>query len=342
MRAIYRILDANFNRAREALRVMEDFARFALDDAGLASSAKQMRSRLQEVLAALPAEALLASRDTPADVGTALTSATESQRATAADVVAAACKRLTEALRTLAEYAKIVAPAEAARLEALRYEAYALEQRLARRVSAAGRFEPVRLYVLITSRLCRRSPEATAEAALAGGADAIQVREKDLPDRDMLALARRLREITARAGALLIVNDRPDVAALAGADGVHLGPSDLPPAGARRFLAPGALVGVSTHTIAEARAAVEAGADYIGVGPMYPTDTTDAGPVAGATYLTEVCAEIALPHVAIGGITGANVGELVASGAKRVAVCSAVVAAADPAAAAREIRDQLP
>jgi len=342
MRAIYRILDANFNRAREALRVMEDFARFALDDAALAGSAKQMRSRLQQVLTALPADALLASRDTPADVGTTLTSPTETRRAVPADVVAAACNRLTEALRTLAEYAKIVAPAEVARLESLRYEAYSLEQHLARRVSASARFEPVRLYVLITTRLCRLSPEATAEAALAGGAGAIQVREKDLPDRDLLALARRLREITARAGALLIVNDRPDVAAVVGADGVHLGQTDLPVAAARRVLAPGALVGVSTHMIAEARAAVEAGADYIGVGPMFPTDTTDAGPVAGPAYLKQVCAEIALPHVAIGGIAVANIGELVASGAQRVAVCSAVVAAEDPAAAAREIRDQLP
>ena len=342
MRDVFRILDANFNRAREALRVIEDFARFALDDAGISSAAKHLRSRLHEAYRLFPAEALLGSRDTPADVGTRISSPTEARRADAGEVVSAACKRLTEALRTLEEYAKTVAAEAAPQLEAMRYDAYALEQRLSHRLTAAGLFEPVRLYVLLTSRLCRAEPAATAEAAIAGGADAIQLREKDLPDREVLALAVRLRELTRAAGVLLIVNDRPDIAASVGADGVHLGQGDLPIAAARRLLRAGAIVGKSTHDISQARSAVAEGADYIGAGPMFPTDTKDAGPVAGVEYLKQVVSEIALPHVAIGGITEENVGRLVAAGARRVAVCSAVIAADDPAAAAERIKKQLP
>ncbi len=341
MRNIYRILDANFNRAREALRVIEDFARFVLDDAGLSSSAKDMRSRLRWVMERFPADAMLAARDTPGDVGTTITSATEADRPNAASVATAACKRLTEALRTLEEYAKLADHASACEFESMRYAAYTLEQRLALRLAGSERFNAVRLYVLLTSRLCRSDPVATAHAAIAGGADCIQIREKEMPDGQLLTHACRIREITQSAGVLLIINDRPDIAAIVGADGVHLGQDDLPVADARRLLPTGAIIGLSTHNISQARAAANTGADYIGVGPMFPTATKDAGPVAGVAYLREVIAEISLPHVAVGGITSGNVGELIAAGARRVAVCSAVIAAADPAAAAAEIKRQL-
>ncbi len=341
MENVYRILDANFNRAREALRVIEDFARFALDDSALASTAKSMRSRLREICGLFPAESLLASRDTPGDVGTRISSPGESRRAGAADVATAACKRLTEALRTLEEYAKAIAPEAAEQLESLRYQAYSLEARLGARLAVADRFRRVRLYVLVTSSLCRGDPAKTAEAAIAGGADCLQLREKELPDREVLELARRLRELTRQAGVLLLVNDRPDIAAIAGADGVHLGQQDLPIAEARRLLRPGAIVGRSTHNLFQARAAEVEGADYIGAGPMFPTDTKDAGPVAGVEYLRQVISEISLPHVAIGGITAENVGLLVEAGAERVAVCSAVIAAADPAREAARIKSQL-
>jgi len=348
MREIYRILDANFNRAREALRVIEDFARFGLDDAALAGRAKQMRSRLRQVLARFDAGDLLAARDTRGDVGSSLTSATEGARADAPDVAAAACKRLAEALRTLEEYAKVAPPAAgggapaAPELESLRYEAYGLEQQVCLRRSGSARFERVRLYVLLTPGLCRGDPAATAEAALAGGADALQLREKDAGDREVLALALRLRALTAAAGALLIVNDRPDIAGAAGADGVHLGQDDLPVAAARRVLPAGAIVGRSTHTLAQAREADAEGADYVAIGPMYPTPTKDAGPAAGTTVLRELLAGVARPVVAIGGIGPDNVGEVVEAGARRVAVCSAVIAATDPAAAAAAIRRQVP
>ncbi len=348
MRDVYRILDANANRAREALRVIEDLARFGLDDASVAGPAKEMRSRLARTMRRFPPEALLVSRDTPGDVGTELTSPTEAERADAPAVADAACKRLSEALRTLEEYAKVAAkatgagPETPAAFQALRYDAYTLQQRVGLRLAGAGRFERVRLYVLVTSALCRREPVATAEAAIAGGADCIQLREKEMPDREVLALARGLREITQPADVMLIINDRADIAAAASADGVHLGQADLPIAAARRLLRAGAVAGKSTHDIDQARAAAGEGADYIAVGPMFPTATKDAGAVAGVEVLRKVAGEIKLPIVAVGGITAGNVAGIVAAGAGRVAVCSAVIAAEDPAAAAAEIKRHLP
>jgi thiamine-phosphate pyrophosphorylase len=341
MREVYRILDANFNRAREALRVMEDFARFALNDATISAAAKELRSRMQEIYQHFPANELLAARDTVGDVGTAIASPTEYARADAAAVATAAGKRLTEALRTLEEYAKVAAPDEAARLEALRYQAYTLEQRIAQRLAVGKRFESVRLYVLLTSKLCKGEPLTVAEAAIAGGADCIQLREKDMPDGQLLELAKKVCQLARRRGALFIVNDRPDIAAIIGADGVHLGQDDLPISAARRVLPAGTLVGRSTHNIAQARAAADDGADYIGVGPMFATTTKDAGPLAGPEYLKQVVAQIATAHVAVGGISSANVAQVVAAGARRVAVCSAIIAAQDPAAAAKAIRTQI-
>jgi len=344
MRDIHRILDANLNRAREALRVVEDFARFVLDDASIASSAKGMRSLLQEAAATLPAEALLTGRDTLGDVGTTLTSPTEGRRADAADVALAACKRLTEALRTLEEYAKIdpaTAPA-ASEFEALRYKAYTLEKRLTIRADPPGRFQVVRLYALLTSDLCSGDPLDVAAAAIDGGADCLQLREKTLPDRELLSLAERLRTLTSETDVMMIVNDRPDIAAAVGADGVHLGQDDLPIAAARRVLAPRMIVGRSTHTLAQARAADTEAADYIAVGPMFATTTKDAGPIAGIETFAEIAAEITRPLIVIGGIDAKNVGSLVAAGVQRVAVCSAVIGVSDVAAAAKAIKDQLP
>jgi thiamine-phosphate pyrophosphorylase len=153
--------------------------------------------------------------------------------------------------------------------------------------------------------------------------------------------ASRKDDLGCRLRRIFIVNDRPDIAAIVGADGVHLGQGDLPIAEARRLLRPGAIVGRSTHTIEQARAAVNEGADYISVGPMFPSKTKDAGPIAGPELLKQAVAEITLPIIAIGGINPDNAAQLVAAGAKILAVSSAVCSAPDPKAAASEIKEQI-
>ncbi len=337
MREVYRILDANFNRAREALRVAEDCGRFALNDPAITTMAKHLRSDLKEVYATLPADEMLTSRDTPGDIGTEITSPTEPKRKDLADVAVAACKRLTEALRTIEEYSKFAAPTQTLQIEQMRYDAYTLEQRITQRLRVGQRFRDVKLYVLITSRMCHGSVRDTARAALAGGADAIQLREKGIPDGQLLALAAELRELTDETDRLLIINDRPDIAAIVGADGVHLGSEDVPLGEARRLLRPGAIIGRTVRSVEQATAAINSGPDYISIGPIFGTSTKEAGPPVGVEMFQKVAEAVPLPICCIGGITAKNVGELIAAGAKCVAVCSAICAAENPKTAAEAI-----
>jgi len=322
--------------------VMEDAARFALDDADLARALKGLRHRLAEALA--PLGHLAGHRDTPGDVGTAITTATERQRAGLRGVAIAAGKRLSEALRSIEEYAKTLPRGgdTAAAAEQLRYEGYAVEQRLV--AALPGRPAPQwRLCVLLTERLCDPLPwRDVLAAALAGGADCIQVREKTMPGA---ALLDRCREVVAacRGRAAVIVNDRADIAVAAGADGVHLGQHDLPAAEARRLVGEDLLIGVSTSRLEQARAARAAGADYCGVGPMYATTTVDDKPdLAGPAYLRAYDAWAGLPHLAIGGITPDNAAALVEAGARGFAVSAAACCHADPAEACRRLIAVLP
>ena len=187
-----------------------------------------------------------------------------------------------------------------------------------------------------------RSTAEIVEDAIAGGVDAVQLREKDVSARERYELGRRLREQTRAADIDLIVNDRVDLAAAIDADGVHLGQSDLPVDAAGDLLGEDAIVGVSTGSVAEAEAAADAGADYLGVGAIYGTtskpdaDTADDG--LGLDALADICTAVSIPVVAIGGIDADNAAATVDAGATAVAVISAITAAADPERAAADLR----
>lgn len=191
------------------------------------------------------------------------------------------------------------------------------------------------LCVIVDPALAQgRSVEQVARLALQGGAGMIQLRHKGASDRELLAEAVALRSLCAAAGALFIVNDRADVAVAADADGVHVGQQDLPVAAARRIVGLRKLIGCSTATLEEAVAAQAAGADYLGVGTIYPTASKADTRPAGLATLKLIREGVSLPLVAIGGINQANAGEAIESGADAVAVISAVVSAEDIAAAA--------
>lgn len=334
-----RIIDASANRAREAVRVLEDAARFALDDEELTESLKALRHGLTAAIGALPLDrrALLTARDTPGDVGTSISNETERARSSHASVVAAAGGRLAESLRSLEETAKTLGAGGEA-FEALRYRSYTLaaeiEQRLRRRQPQ------VALCVLVTESLCPGGDwQRVAEAAIAGGAGVLQLREKDLPGRELAERAGRLVEI-AQCRARIVVNDRVDVALAAGADGVHLGQSDLSIADARRIAGDGLTIGVSCATIEHALDAARAGADYIGLGPMFPSATKPKDSLAGPELVSAVLADERtrdLPHFAISGIDADRARALASVGCRGVAVSSAVCGASDPEAAARAI-----
>jgi thiamine-phosphate pyrophosphorylase len=337
---ILRIIDANYNRTGEALRVVEEHARFALDSPTWAGALKDMRHRLLAAVNDLGVLAdLAAHRDTVGDVGTRLTAEFERQRPGARDVVAANVKRACEGLRVLEEYAKMLKPAAASAFETLRYDLYSVEKGLAARLAPNERLAAARLYVLITTALCRgRDPEDVARLAIRGGADMIQLREKEMPDGEFLALARKLRELCCEAEALFIVNDRPHIARIVDADGVHLGQDDLPATEARRLLGAEKIIGVSTHSPDQAAAAIKAGASYIGVGPVNATPTKPSAAPVGLGYVGYASRNVEIPFFAIGGVAAATAGGILEAGARRLAVCSAVISADDPESAAAEIK----
>lgn len=193
-----------------------------------------------------------------------------------------------------------------------------------------------RCLYLIVSQHDRFYPEELCRAGLDGGARVIQLRMKDASRRVALETAERLRGMTLAAGACLIVNDHADIAAAVGADGVHLGQDDLPIEEARRVVGEQCLIGISTHSPEQAVDARQRGADYIGFGPVFPTATKDAGPAKGLDQLKDVAALVRIPVVAIGGITRANVAEVMAAGAYAPAIISDIAGAPDMKAAVRE------
>ena len=337
-RAILRILDANLNRAREALRVMEDYARFALDEATLSRCAKQMRHDLADLAASFPAAGLVEARDTPGDVGTDITTIGETQRGGGRDVVVAAAKRLTEALRCLEEYSKIDNAKAATGFESLRYQTYELEKNLLGRSDRAGRFLKVKLYVLLIEKLCRKPILDVAAAAVAGGADCIQLREKERSDNEILDLAGKVGEICRQGGVLLAMNDRADLAVLADADVVHLGQGDVSVAEARKIVPTSMVVGKSTHNINEVTEATAQEPDYIAVGSIFASTTKANVERAGPELLGLARQVWQRPIIAIGGITAENAAGAINAGADAVAVCQAVIGSEDPAGAARAVR----
>lgn len=180
---------------------------------------------------------------------------------------------------------------------------------------------------------------AVVEAALRGGVDAVQLREKDLAPREQFELACALREVCARYGALLLVNDRADIAATARAHGVHLPARSFSPTEARSILGDEAVIGSSCHSLAEAQAASHLGADFLVCGPIFPTPAKLAyGPPLGVETLALVCAAVPCPVLGIGGITAAHVQRIRAAGAAGIAVIRAILAAPDPERAAAELR----
>jgi thiamine-phosphate pyrophosphorylase len=194
--------------------------------------------------------------------------------------------------------------------------------------------------MVITDARCGegRALVDVVRAALRGGAPCVQLRAKTESARETVELARALREATREAGALLVVNDRVDVALVAGADGAHVGDDDIPVAAARRIVPPGFLLGRSTETPEQAVRAREDGADYVGVGPVYETASKDdAGLPVGLARVAAVSRAAGIPAVGIGGIDAANTAEVARAGAAGVAVIRAVMQAPDPAEAVREL-----
>jgi thiamine-phosphate pyrophosphorylase len=335
--SLLRIIDANANRASEGLRVVEEYVRFVLDDRHLTGLCKQLRHDLTDSLADISADARCTARDTQGDVGTDVTTPQEFQRNSASDVVTANLNRVEQSLRCLEEYAKALYPAVALKIEPLRYRVYTLQRAISITASSRQRLEQASLYVLLDGGPSRDALAELARSLIDAGVHILQLRDKRLNDRLLLDRARLLRELTRGSGTLLIINDRPDIAALSDADGVHVGQEELSVKDARTIVGADKLVGVSTHSIHQARQAVLDGANYIGAGPTFPSGTKHFDNFPGLGFLRAVAAEITLPAFAIGGISETNLPEVLAAGICRIAVSGAVTQAVDPSAVARQL-----
>ncbi|MGR3176186.1 MAG: thiamine phosphate synthase [Candidatus Scalindua sp.] len=199
----------------------------------------------------------------------------------------------------------------------------------------------MRLYVLISGKIAARSVKETAKLVIDGGADAIQLREKAISDDEFISLAGEIRDITTKRGTLLIINDRVNVARELNADGVHLGQHDMSITEAREIIGNEKIIGISTHNIIQARQAQKDGADYIAIGPVYPTTTKDYEPSIGLEVIREISREISIPFLAIGAITLENLGDVLKAGASRVAVCSAIISSKDILSTTKEFKNKL-
>lgn len=327
---LYRILDANLDRAREGLRIVEEWCRFGLNDAALTGTIKHLR----QTLGSWHSDEIRQSRDTPGDLGTQLSHPQEEQRDTLQTVVQVNCCRVQEALRVLEEYGKLHSGDMASGAKQMRYQLYTLESQLLGH-SVRQQLAKARTY-LVTSP--HEQLLEVVEAALKGGIDIVQYREKSADDEVRLELAGKIKALCHQYRALFIVNDRVDIAAAVGADGVHLGQQDLPMAAARQILGPLPLVGRSTTSPAEMARAIDEGADYIGVGPVYATPTKPGKAAAGYEYVRYALENAPMPWFAIGGIDLTNVGAVKEAGAPGIAIVRAIMAADNPTEAAQAFK----
>ncbi|CAN1211339.1 Thiamine-phosphate synthase [Tumidithrix helvetica PCC 7403] len=338
-RILSRILDANLDRSREALRVIEEWCRFGLESAELSNRCKQLR----QALAIWHVDELRQARDTPADVGTALSHDNEERRSNIQVVLRANFCRLQEAMRVLEEYGKVYDPQMGAAFKQMRYQVYTLEsQTLAldptdSKEDRLQKLQDAHLY-LVTMPSDRL--RETVEAALQGGVKIVQYRQKDEDDGARVAIAQQLCQICHQYNALFLVNDRVDIALAVGADGVHLGQQDMPVAIARSILGKDLIIGQSTTNPDELQRAIEAKADYVGVGPVHATPTKPGKAAAGFDYVRYASQKLdqkEMPWYAIGGIDADNLAEVVNAGARRVAVVRSLMQAENPTLTAQQM-----
>lgn len=340
--SVYRIIDVNLNRLREGLRVAEEIARFELEDSPLASCLKGLRHEIVTLSKKIPEEALLAARRSGNDIGRDIQYDKEKGAEGLPGVLKANMVRAQEAVRVLEEFSRMIDFPAGEKFKDIRFRLYTIEKEIAGKLNLSIRRRTLKnwmLYLILDIELIgNKDPLRIAAAAAMGGVSAIQWRSKVATDRNAFLLVSRLRQLVPLNSVALIVNDRVDVAAMAGADGVHLGQNDFPLNEARKLLGEKGIIGVSTHSQEEAMEAEKGGADYIAVGPIFSTSTKkDAGTPLGLRKITELKKVIKIPLIAIGGINETNIKEVVSAGADIVAVAAAIIKAKDIAEATKNL-----
>ena len=327
------LIDANLDRAKEGLRVIEDWCRFHLNNDEIIITLKDWRQRL----GSLHLREYKFARDTSSDKGLGLTHPEQIRRKRSEEIVSANCARVQEALRVLEEFSRESDPLLAKTSQEIRYGLYELEIKILRSSIYLKRLNILNscnLY-LITSP--HKQLKLIVKNALEEGVKMVQYRNKDIHDLQKLEEANELSHICKDFNALFIINDRIDIAIAVNADGVHLGQDDMPTSLAREIIGEDAIIGKSTHSFDQIRVASNECCDYLGIGPIYATGTKPNIQSLGVNYLKEVGSLTTLPWFAIGGINSSNLNEIKSTKAKRIAVVGAIMDSTD----SRESTSQL-
>lgn len=323
MIGIYRILDANVNRVCEGIRVVEDIMRFHFEDAELTEKFRNARHILRKTFIEEDIK-FIDSRDSEHDIGKDISGkSTLDKKTSLKQLLMANFKRVTEGLRVIEESTKIINEYQKSKkIESLRYEAYYLEKEVMKKFKLSL---PEGLYGITCEKFGHgRNNIEQAKLLCEAGIKIIQYREKYKSLKERIEEAKEIRKITREYGVIFIVNDNVEIASLVDADGVHIGQDDLPIKYVRELLGE-KIIGLSTHSPEQAEQAVKDGADYIGVGPIFSTQTKDnvCDPV-GFEYLEYVVKNINIPFVAIGGIKFSNMKEVLKRGAKSICLVSEI------------------
>ncbi|WP_320667153.1 thiamine phosphate synthase [Prochlorococcus sp. MIT 1307] len=330
---VARLIDANLDRAREGLRVVEDWCRFGLQQKNLVVTLKDWRQQLGNH----HHEIYKNARATSQDKGIGLTHPAQKNRHSPEEVVAANCSRVQEALRVLEEFSRITDPDLANNASKIRYGLYELELKILKATITSKlrkKLEHSKLCLITTPQpdLSKR-----VASALEQGVDMVQYRSKEDTDRERVIQARELACLCKKHKALFIVNDRLDLALAVDADGVHLGQNDIPTDIARRLLGKEKLIGRSTHCIKELQEAEQEGCDYLGVGPVFSTQTKPRLRPSGISYVKEASQATQLPWFAIGGINCSNIDKVLNAGAKKIAIAGAIMNSTNPTSMSLEL-----
>jgi len=337
--AIYRVIDVNLNRASEGLRVIEDGVRFALDDSSLTKKVKELRHSLIKAIKVVPGfneGKLISCRNSEKDVGAKLE---EKPRGKVKELIRANFRRVQEAQRSLEEFGKLLSPLLGQQFKRLRFQTYSLEKQVEMRLRKELNLS---LYAITDSCMIEEKDfEKRIKEIAANGAALVQLREKTLPLRAFLEKACLMRRII-HPPVLFIVNDMVDIAIASGADGLHIGQEDLPILMARQILGEDKIIGISTHSVEQARQAEKEGADYLAIGPIFATRSKpEVGPPKGTKIISQIKEVVSIPVVAIGGINLDNVEETLKAGADGVAVMSAIFKERDVGLAARKLSQKI-
>ena len=342
MQRIYRVIDSNLNRVSEGLRVLEDIARFVIEDSEITSELRSTRHRIRKLLAAID-EKLISARDSVSDIGREISGKSRiDSKKDLKQLLVSNFKRVEEGLRSIEESMKIPDHyQQSKKVENIRFEIYDLEKRFFTGFNKP--LLPRGIYGITAEKYSNgKSNVEVVQEMIEGGVSIIQYREKHKNKNfiEMYKQCLKIRELTAQNDVLFIVNDYIELALMVEADGVHIGQNDYPVEAVKKVLPEDKIIGLSTHSPEQARRAEKLGVDYIGVGPIFSTNTKEAVcDAVGLEYLEWVAQNSDLPYVAIGGIKKDNIQKVIARGARTIALVTEIVAADDIAKKVKNLKN---